>query len=197
MSKPIRFIACAIQPPWALILTPLLLFPAAVLAQPDASDRGEVVVFGGGSFGNGTHPVVGGSTGVAFSRYAMGLVEAAFMPLGSDTLRRQSNIASPQGSQLFDFNLSFHVRIPVGERWAPYGILGGGLLFNKFRAITGPQNALIGIDDFKFGFHTGVGARYYIREDWGVRPEFKVIVGPRTFTRISIGFFYNLPPDWP
>jgi hypothetical protein len=169
--------------------------PAALLAQPIDSEKGEVSAFGGGSFGLGVHPVVGGGTGLAFSKYGIGLIEASYMPTGRDTLRR--NVVSPQNSQVFDFNSSIHIRIPVRERWAPYGIVGCGLLFNKFQAVSGPQGTLVGIDDFKFAFHTGAGVRYYIREGWGIRPEFKVIVSNRTYTRFTIGIFYTIPSDWP
>jgi hypothetical protein len=98
---------------------------------------------------------------------------------------------------LFDFNFGFHIRVPVRKRWAPYAILGGGLLFDSFRAVSGPQGALISIDEFNFGFHTGGGVRYYIREDWGVRPEFKFVVSNRTYTRFTVAVFYNLPSYWP
>src|SRR5689334_5314672 len=90
----------------ALILACSLLAPSVCFAQAGASDVGEVVVFGGGGCGNGTHPAVGASTGVAFSKWTIGLIEAAYMPMGGDTLRRQSDIHSVQDSHLFDFNAS-------------------------------------------------------------------------------------------
>jgi hypothetical protein len=33
--------------------------------------------------------------------------------------------------------------------------------------------------------------RYYFRENWGIRPEFKVIIGAQTYTRLSVGLFYT------
>lgn len=177
-----------------LVLTFICAFlPALLLAQADETDLGEVAAFGGGSFGAGSHPFVGGSSGFAFSRHGMALIEAEYMPMGSDTLCRRPDVKSPQNSHLLDFGLSFHIRIPVRERWAPYGILGGGLAFNSYRAILGTQGALIGIQDFKGEFHTGGGVRYYIGEYWGIRPEFKVIVSDRVFARLSVGVFYTLP----
>jgi hypothetical protein len=173
------------------------LAPAILLAQPGATDVGEVSAFGGGAFGAGTHPSVGGGTGIAFSRYGMALVEASYTPMGHEIIWRRPDVKSPQNSYLLNFGFSTHVRFPIGERWAPYGIFGGGLLFNSFNAITGPQGALIGIQDFKGEFHTGAGLRYYIREDWGIKPEFQVVVSSRTFTRLSIGVFFNLPSSWP
>ncbi len=171
--------------------------PAVLLAQRDLSDVGEVGGFGGGAFGAGTHPFVGGSSGLSFSKHGMALVEAAYMPMGRDIIWRRPDVQSPQNSYLLDFGLSIHIRFPVGERWAPYGLVGGGLFFNSFRAISGPQGALIGIQDFKGAFHTGVGTRFYVGENWGIRPEIKVYISSRTFARASVGVFYNLPAGWP
>jgi hypothetical protein len=181
----------------SLLLSLYGLAPTALSAQPGATDVGEVSGFGGGSFGLGTHPVVGAASGYAFSRYAMGLLEVSYTALQNDTLRHRDPGMTPQDSHLFDFNFGFHIRVPVRDRWAPYGIVAGGILFDSFQAVTGPQGALLKIDDFKFGFHTGGGVRYYIREDWGIRPEFRVIISTRKYTRFSVGVFYNLPPEWP
>jgi hypothetical protein len=164
--------------------------------------EGEVTAFGGGTFGlGGAHPAIGASSGTSFSPYAIGLIEAAFTPLGDETLRRRTG-ARAENSRLFDFNFSVHIQAPVRRRWAPYGIVGAGLLFDAFRAVpTGaPQDepgqtqppVVLAVDEFNFGFHTGGGVRYYIRDDWGFRPEFKVIVSNRTYTRFTIGIFYKM-----
>ena len=186
---------------WLLsILLPAMLgisLPVASPGQSYDSDIGEVAVFGGGSFGTATHGFVGASSGLAFSRYAMGLIEASFTPLGQITLRDRATIGSPRESRLYDFNLSFHIRYPVRESWAPYGILGGGLLYNTYHLATGPAAAGGRIDNFRFGLVTGGGVRYYIGRDWGIRPELKVIVSSRVFTQLSIGLFCNLPDYWP
>jgi hypothetical protein len=137
-------------------------------------------------------------------------MEVAYSPLKNDTLRRRTG-PPVEGSNLFDFNGSFHIRIPVRERWAPYAIVGGGLLFNPFRAVLlppGPADpstgeptrqggATFAVDEFNFGFHTGGGLRYYITPDWGIRPELKVIVSNRTYARFTVGIFYTLPSGWP
>jgi len=158
--------------------------------------QSEMAGFGGGIFGLGTHPTFGVSSGLAFSRYALGLLEVSYAPSGSDTLLPRADKQSPQNGHLFDFNTSFHIRIPVRERWAPYAIVGGGLLLNSYQAITGSQGALMKINDYKFGFHTGGGLRYYVRDNWGIRPEFRVTVGSRTYTRLSVGVFYVLSSIW-
>jgi Outer membrane protein beta-barrel domain len=179
----------------------MLVSPALMSAQFNDGD-GEVAAFGGGTFGlGGAHPAVGASSGISFSRYGIALIEAAFSPLGDETLRRRTG-ARVESSRLFDFNFSVHVQVPVRRRWAPYGIVGAALLYDAFRAVpTGapqdepgqtPPAAVFAVDEFNFGFQTGGGARYYIGEDWGIRPEFKVIVSNRTYTRFTIGIFYKM-----
>jgi hypothetical protein len=180
-------------------------------AQSGDTETGELAAFGGGTFGlGGVQPAVGASTGLAFSRYGLGLFEVAFSPLGNDTVGRRTGPPA-QSSHLFDLNASFHVRVPVRERWAPYGIFGAGFLMNTFKVIstapgpidpetgqpTHPGGLVAAIDEFKFAFHTGAGVRYHISPDWGIRPELKVIVSSRTYTRFTIGIFYNVPPGWP
>jgi len=150
--------------------------------------------------GIGSHPAVGGSAGLAFSRLAMLLLETSFSPLGNTSVRPAPPGAVLDASRLYDFNLGLHIRIPVRDRWAPYAILGGGALWNTFdQTVTGPGAGPVVShhSNFDFGFHTGAGLRYYIRDNWGIRPEVKVVVSKQTYTRLSIGIFYVIPQSWP
>jgi len=187
----------------ATVLLPLAVFAltaAGLSAQSGDSEAGEVAAFGGGVMGVGSHPAVGGSVGLAFSRLAMLLVETSFSPLGSTSMRPAAPGAVLDASRLYDLNLGLHIRIPVRDRWAPYAILGGGALWNTFdQTVTGPGGsaAVSHHSNFDFGFHTGAGLRYYIRDNWGIRPEVKVVVSKQTYTRLSIGIFYVIPQSWP
>ena len=185
-----------------LIIACWMVVSPALMGAELYDEEGEVSAFGGGAFGlGGTHAAVGASSGTALSRWALAVVEAAFSPLGDQTLRRRTG-PRVEESRLFDLNFSVHIQAPVRRRWAPYGIVGGGVLFDSFRAVPVaappdenglPQTSVaLAVNEFNFGFHTGGGVRYYIGEDWGIRPEFKVIVSNRTYTRFTIGFFYKL-----
>ncbi len=180
-----------------LAVVALLAVTQGLFAQVSATNDGELSVYGGGTFGMGTHGFVGGGTGLGFSRYGMAFIEASYSPLGHEVLWPRRDVQSPQQSHLFDVMATTHIRIPIRERWAPYGLIGGGLVFNKFRAYSGPQGALIGMDDFKVAFQTGGGVRYYVGENWGIRPEFRIVFSTRTYTRMAIGVFYNVPANWP
>jgi opacity protein-like surface antigen len=142
---------------------------------------------------------VGGTAGLAFSRYAIGYAETAFSPLGSNTVRPAPAGGPIDSSRLYDLNLGVHIRVPVRPRWAPYVILGGGVVWNAFnQSLAGPQGTATArhISNYDFGFHTGGGVRYYIRDNWGIRPEFEVVVSKQTYTRFSVGVFYTLPDTW-
>jgi opacity protein-like surface antigen len=178
----------------ALFLT---FAPVALHGQSSETDVGEVALHAGGTFGAGTHGTVGASSGFAFSPRGMAFLDANYTWMAHDILWKRPGVQSPQDSRLFEFMATTHIRFPVTNRIAPYAILGGGLLFNTFRAYSGPQGALIGIDDFKFGAQGGGGVRFYLGENWGIRPEFKVTVSSQTYTRMSIGVFYNIPSFWP
>jgi hypothetical protein len=175
----------------------LIVFAPGLFAQVSATEDGEVSAYGGGTFGAGAHALVGGGSGLAFSRHGMVFLEGSYSPMGHDILWERHDARSPQDSHLFDVMVSTHIRFPIRDRWAPYALVGGGLAFNTFRAYAGPGGALIRLEDFKAAFQTGGGVRYYIGENWGIRPEFKVVVSTRTYTRASIGVFYTLPPNWP
>jgi len=177
------------------------LTPVISLAQSDdVTEKGEVAGYAGGAFGLGSHPVVGASTGVAFAKYAMGLIDISYTPFGENTLRVRPPNEIVQHSGVYDFNLSMHIRVPVTKRWAPYGIVGAGLMYDTFdlAKVTVPGTAVFNShSETYFGFHTGAGVRYYIREGWGIRPEIKVVMSNRTYVCATIGIFYVLPSNWP
>ena len=122
----------------------------------------------------GAHFAIGGSAGGSVYRYLIILVESGYSPLGNYTLANHQGLVS-RSSGLYDFDLAFHVRIPIKHRWEPYGIGAPALLYNRFQKQVIQPNGVItyasGKSDVKFGFETGGGLRYYIHEDWGIRPK--------------------------
>lgn len=174
--------------------------PAVAVAQPPDSEAGEVAGFVGGAFGMGTKPTAAGSAGVAISRYAMALFDTSFLPMGQHTIQPWPPRSTVDRSYLLDFGVDFHIRIPIKERWAPYGIVGTGLLWNMVRQHTvnsQGQTMVNHYDQFNGALHTGAGLRYYISPNWGIRPEVKVVVSKQTYVQAMVGIFYVTPPNWP
>jgi hypothetical protein len=171
-------------------------------AQAGEDDVGELAGLAGAALGgaSGTQAAVTGSAGVAFSRHGMIFVDTLFMPLGDRTIQNWPLRATVNRSYLIDFGVDFHIRVPIHRKWAPYGIVGTGLLWNLFR-----QDALTAFGEpftrhfnqFNGAFHTGGGLRYYINENWGIRPEVKVIVSNHVYTTIAFGVFWVAPTNWP
>jgi hypothetical protein len=171
-------------------------------AQAGEDDVGELAGMAGGAFGgaSGTQPVATGSAGLAFSRHGMIFVDTLYMPLGNRTIEDSRPRAAVHHSHLLDFSVDFHIRFPIHERWAPYTILGTGLLWNFLTADAVNRRGVPGVhhfDEFKGAFHTGAGLRYYVRPTWGIRPEVKVIVSNHVYTVVSFGVFWVAPTYWP
>jgi outer membrane protein with beta-barrel domain len=140
---------------------------------------------------------VGSDFGRAFSRYTIALIDLSFAPIGSRTLLTYPGVVTTH-SRLYDFNFSVHIRVPVQPRWAPYGILGGGLLFNTYeKQILEPSGFahFDGKSYAAFGFQTGAGVRYYAAENWGIRGEYRYTVSTHNFSRVLAGVFYQFEGD--
>jgi opacity protein-like surface antigen len=169
--------------------------PAVLLAQAGSHGVGEVSGYGGLTVGPvGTRAAAGASTGLAFSRYASGLMDFSYMPLGAGTLQSFPPEIAIKGSALFDLNLSLHIRIPAKRRWEPYGILGAGVLFSSYQLASRGGAGVISYasrSDTDLGFETGAGFRYFVKRNWGVRTEMRYTVSHRSFGRILTGVFYQ------
>jgi opacity protein-like surface antigen len=169
-------------------------------AQSGEAETGEISTYAGSTAGTlGGHATVGADFGRAFSKYALALIDMNFAPLGGRTLRTYPGVVTTR-SRLYDFNFTMHIRIPVTKRWAPYGIAGGGLLFNTYeQQVVQPGGvASLHANSYgTFGFETGAGVRYYVAEDWGVRAEYRYTFSNHDFSRFLAGVFYQFNGDFP
>jgi len=166
----------------------------------ESEETGEVSAYGGAGFGGlGTHGWVGATIGESTSKYFMASIDTSFLPLGSATLG--SFPLATTTSRLYDFNFTVHVQIPIHRRWAPYGIAGGALLYNTYDIRRIRPDSLIfdhsSRSDARFGFETGGGSRYFVREDWGLKGEYRYTVSSHNFSRILFGVFYQFDGIYP
>src|SRR5436305_9912941 len=105
MSTSVRFFK--VLSPIA-VAAALVLFAPGAFAQMSATEDGEVSAYGGGTFGAGTHGLVGGGSGLGFSRHGMVLLEGSYSPMGNEILWPRHDVHSPQESHLFDVMVSTH-----------------------------------------------------------------------------------------
>jgi len=170
----------------------------AQLGEPPDS-VGEVSAYSGVAFGQfGTHPVVGGTTGLTMYKYALAMIDTNFMPLNTNTLLYYPQ--TTKQSLFFDFNFAVHVQVPVNHHWAPYALFGAGIFYNTYRIQTLRQPGVVvfvGQDDVRFGFQTGGGVRYRVNESWGIKGEYRYAVSNRDFNRVLGGVFYQFSGTWP
>jgi len=171
-------------------------------AQSGEADIGEVAGSAGVASGGGigAQAFVSGGVGLAFSRYGMGLIETSFLPLGQQTIQPWPAPFTVNHSYLLDFAFNIHIRIPVKHRWAPYAIVGTGLLWDLVQQRTTDSTGVTtvrGYNQFNGVLNTGGGLRYYFGQKWGIRPEVKVLVSKQVYTCVSVGVFYVIPANWP
>ena len=163
----------------------------------DATGVGEFTAFAGGVFGIGSHP----SGGVAFasptSRHIVPNLEFAVAGLGSYDFRSGdlNRTVNLRRSTLYDLNGSIQVRFPNRTHMLPYFGVGAGLLrFTNDVESAGPAGNVVvhGASNYLAGNFSG-GARYYITDHLGVRPEIKGYISNKNFVRFSVGIFYQFP----
>src|SRR3954471_975932 len=70
-----------------IVLTVLWGFAPSLAFAQSETDVGEVAGLGGVAFAGGGKPVLAGSSGFAFSRYAMAVFDTSFMTLGNHTIQ--------------------------------------------------------------------------------------------------------------
>ncbi len=171
----------------------LLAIPGLLSAQ--SSGTGEVYAYGG--VRDGSHGTVGSGAGVLFAKYGAYFIDVGYTSLGTGTVRH--DYQTVRQSRLYDFAILGHVRIPVSSKIEPYAIVGAGAFYNTFQVPAPapyPPGSWTGKSSVNFAFHTGGGVRYYIHQDWGIRPELKVSISGQTYVGFSIGFFYQLPGNF-
>jgi opacity protein-like surface antigen len=175
-----------------------MMFVAANGFAQTEDSVGEVGAYAGPSMGSlGARPVFGGTTGIAY-KWVVGMIDTSFIPAANQTLRHHAEPASK--SELFDFNFTVQVKIPVSRHWQPYGVFGPAMLYNRYQLQrTRPDGStyLQGLQDFKFGWDIGTGVRYYAADNWGARLEYRYTITAQNFGRITLGVFRQFDFPWP
>jgi hypothetical protein len=164
----------------------------ALLAQQGESDVGEASISTGLAFGaTGTRVLVSGAVGTSLDRYIVLMIGGTYIPMGDDTFVRLPGLAV-HASGLYDFTIDLQVRVPLRSKWEPYGIIAPALLYNHYqRAGVRPGGAAyyFGVSDVRGGGEVGGGVRYYLREYWGLKGEFRQTISSRNFSSLSVGLF--------
>jgi len=181
----------------------------SALADGPLVPRMEVGLFYGSSYGADSYRWMGGgNVGLAVTTRAMLYGEVGYFPgivrqranASADGLRQQLRYTTP----ILDMHAGVHYFIRRSDsRVTPYGVAGLGLLRSDFNG-TGeilipnvpPQQFPLNETSADLAFNAGSGLRYYSRERWGLRIEFKAyrpVTGPYSdvFFKGVVGIFWT------
>jgi opacity protein-like surface antigen len=160
-------------------------------------EKGNIEVTGlvGLVSGIGTHGVIGGSAGLAIRDRILVNGDLSYIPLGSNSLDILG-VRSEFSAKAVSFNIGGQYQLKHSKKMSPY--IGAGVGFIHSSSSSSVTTSFEGFD-FSGGssgtnayFDLGGGARYYINNRWGFKPELMIFTGHKTFARLSGGIFYQL-----
>ena len=172
------------------------LFVMTAVGYGQSMEQGQIEATGQIGFvsGIGTHGAFGGSGGVALNERVFAFGEFLYIPLGSSTVTILGDNRSVSAHALnLDGGLQYQFR-KYGSM-VPYAGVGLGLLHSSASISNSFSfqglNFSTGGSSNDFYANLGGGVRYYVTEQWGVRPEFTIFAGPNSFVRVGVGVFYE------
>jgi opacity protein-like surface antigen len=149
------------------------------------------------AFGVGTRAAFAGTVGAALNERVFVLGEFGWIPSGGSTAETSipggGVFEIDSGGNLFSFMAGAQYQFNSQGSFVPYAGAALGVVHSSESAevnINGSvQRNSISNSDFYVSF--GGGARYYVKDRWGFKPEFMVFGGEDTFFRFGIGMFYQ------
>jgi hypothetical protein len=171
-------------------LTRLLLATAFVLACGTASaqelTKGDVEAMGFvGGVSDGGGATFGGGIHYAFNPRVLLAVEVGYLTGGEDF----SGFGVDVDSHGVSVDANVHYLFPQmnSPRFTPY-VLGG---IGYLRATASVSGAGVDLDESASdtGLNIGGGARWQGGENWGLRPEVKILIADNASVRFSVGFY--------
>lgn len=143
--------------------------------------------------GIGSHGSFGGSLGVPLSDNFILAGDLSYIPMGGDSVTAGGSTMN-SGARAFNFNGTLQYQFKQTHAFVPYAGAGLGFLHSSFDASsTAPGSGSFSVagSSTDLYFNVGGGARYFVNERWGFRPEFMVFAGPNTYVRLAGGIFYR------
>ena len=178
------------------LITLFVLFVVITEGYGQEKEKGQIEATGQIGFvsGIGTHGAFGGSGGTALNEHVLVFGEFLYIPLGSSTVR-VLGVNQSVSARGFNFDGGLQYQFRKNGSMVPYAGVGLGLLHSSASISTNFSfqgfNFNAGGSSNDFYVNVGGDIRYYVSEQWGVRPELTIFAGPNTFVRIGAGVFYE------
>jgi Outer membrane protein beta-barrel domain len=162
---------------------------AQSLEKGDVEATGQVGIAAGIG---GTHASFGASAGKAVTNRVFALGEFGYVPIGGPS-GSGTGFQFSSGGKVLTFMGGAQYQFSEKSSFIPYA--GGGLGILHFSAessaTVGGQTTSIDVSDNKFYVNFGGGARYYVKDRWGFKPELMIFAGDDSFFRFAVGMFYR------
>lgn len=173
-----------------------LVFAAAGYAQ--SLESGEVEATGqvGIVTGIRTHASFAASVGKALNDRVFALGEFGYIPLGGASASGTTpggGFQFDSGGKVLTFTGGIQYQFNDTRSFSPYA--GAGLSLVRFSGSnTSTVNGSTTSTSFsnnEFYVSLGGGARYYVKDSWGFKPELMIFAGEDSFFRFAVGMFYQ------
>ena len=166
-----------------------LVAAMSVASYGQAEVTGNVGVVGG----IGSHASLGGSIGTPMTDRLVLSGDFFYIPMGSSTVTVGTATTNTSASA-FNFNGNLQYQFKPEHSVTPYAGAGIGFLRSSAEVSTNnplPNTIRIKASSTDAYFNFGGGFRYYVKKNWGFRPEFMFFAGSNTFVRFAGGIFYQ------
>jgi hypothetical protein len=146
--------------------------------------------------GIGTQASFAGSLGKVVKNNVLVLGEFGWIPLGGANASGSTPGVAFQfsaGGRVLSFMAGAQYQFHETHSFVPYAGAALGVVDSsgEVESTVGgsTQNLKSSRTDFYVSF--GGGARYYVKDSWGFKPEFMIFAGDNTFFRFGGGIFYQ------
>ena len=161
-------------------------------------EKGKVEATGqvGLAFGIGTRASFAGTLGAAINERIFVLGEFGWIPLGGASASGSipgGVFEIDSGGNLFSFMAGAQYQFNPQGSIVPYAGAALGVVHSSgsFESNFNGEMQNISVSNNNFYVSFGGGARYYVKDRWGFKPEFMIFAGDDTYFRFGIGMFYQ------
>ena len=143
-----------------------------------------------------THASFAGSLGKAVTDNIFALGEFGYVPMGGASASGNSPTGGfniDAGGRLLTFMVGAQYQFNQKGYFVPYAGAGLGFVHasGNFTSTVGGSTTNLDFSDTDFYASFVGGARYYVKDNWGLKPELTIFAGSNTFFRFAAGVFYQ------
>jgi hypothetical protein len=139
-----------------------------------------------------THASFAASGGKAVTDRVFVLGEFGYIPLGGASASG-NGFAVDTGGRVISLMGGAQYQFNERNAFVPYagGALGLVRISGSSSTTSGGTTTSVDFSSNKFYLGLTGGARYYVKDRWGFKPEFTIFAGDNTFFRFAAGMFYQ------